>query len=334
MATQRNHQDNFATNLTSNQIAGVTTTPLNSIPSIAAPFSIALDATNINGKYEIVEVTSKTATHINHASTTYAHTTAEEVRMIVSAAELDEFAAKTDMSNTGWVSISATLTYSSADAPTYVCTTSTDMTGSIGVGCRIKLTHSASTKYFIVTAIDASTITLYGGTDYTLAATAITAPYFSNVKAPLGFPLDPTKWTQILTNATEYSQATPTQDTWYNLNAALSLVIPIGVWDVDYQTNVYSSDVGNATGSVHVTLSTANNSESNASFTCRQVVTGTVSVVTQNHSRRATVVLAAKATHYLNVLVADSGAVDSVRINVSLGGNTTNTVIRAISAYL
>lgn len=93
MATQRNHQNNFATNLTSNQIAGVTTTPLNSIPSVAAPFSIALDATNINGKYEIVEVTSKTATNINHAATTYAHTTAEEVRMVVGATELDEFAA-------------------------------------------------------------------------------------------------------------------------------------------------------------------------------------------------------------------------------------------------
>ncbi len=334
MATQRNHQDNFATNLTSNQIAGVTTTPLNSIPSIAAPFSIALDATNINGKYEIVEVTSKTATHINHASTTYAHTTAEEVRMIVSAAELDEFAAKTDMSNTGWVSISATLTYSSADAPTYVCTTSTDMTGSIGVGCRIKLTHSASTKYFIVTAIDASTITLYGGTDYTLAATAITAPYFSNVKAPLGFPVDPTKWTQTTTSVTEYSQATPVQDTWYNLNAALSLVVPIGAWRLEYFCDVYATDAGNVTGSIMTTLSTANNSESNTDFTCRQYVAGTVNSVITNQHRGATVVLAAKATNYLNVKCADGGAVDSVRINVSLGGDTTKTVIRAISAYL
>lgn len=84
-----NHQNNFATNLTSNQIAGVTTTPLNSIPSVAAPFYIALDATNTNGKYEVVYVTSKTATNINHAATTYAHTTAEEVRMVLPATEID-----------------------------------------------------------------------------------------------------------------------------------------------------------------------------------------------------------------------------------------------------
>lgn len=90
MAQAVNHQNNFATNLTSNTSAGVTTTPLNSIPTIDAPYYIALDATNINSKYEVVLVTSDTATNINHAATTYAHTTAEEVRMVVPAAELDE----------------------------------------------------------------------------------------------------------------------------------------------------------------------------------------------------------------------------------------------------
>lgn len=84
-----NHQNNFATNITSNTSAGATTTPLNSIPSISAPFYIALDATNINGHYEVVKVTSKTVTNINHAATTYAHTTAEEVRMIIPATEMD-----------------------------------------------------------------------------------------------------------------------------------------------------------------------------------------------------------------------------------------------------
>ena len=87
------HQNNFATNLTSNQIAGVTTTPLNSIPSVAAPFYLAFDATNLKSKYEVVYCTSKTATNVLHAATTYAHTTAEEVRMVVPAAEFDNFMA-------------------------------------------------------------------------------------------------------------------------------------------------------------------------------------------------------------------------------------------------
>lgn len=87
------HINNGGTNLTSNQIAGVTTTPINAVPSITVPFYMILDATNINGKYEEVEVTGKTATNVNHAATTYAHTTAEEVRFPFVATEADFFSA-------------------------------------------------------------------------------------------------------------------------------------------------------------------------------------------------------------------------------------------------
>jgi len=84
-----NHQNNFGTNLTSNTTAGDTTSPLNSIPTVDAPFYIAFDATNLNGNYEVLLCTSKTATNVNHAATANAHTTAEEVRMVVPAIEMD-----------------------------------------------------------------------------------------------------------------------------------------------------------------------------------------------------------------------------------------------------
>jgi hypothetical protein len=83
------HQNNFATNLASNTLAGATTTPLNSIPTVDAPYYIALDATNVNAHYEVIKVTSDTATNINHAATSYAHTTEEEVRMVLPAEELN-----------------------------------------------------------------------------------------------------------------------------------------------------------------------------------------------------------------------------------------------------
>lgn len=83
-----NFENNFGTALTSDQIAGVTTTPINAIPTVDAPYYIALDATNANGHYEVVYVTSDTATNINHAATTYAHTTAEEVRLVLPASYL------------------------------------------------------------------------------------------------------------------------------------------------------------------------------------------------------------------------------------------------------
>ncbi len=91
---QHFHINNAGTNLTSNQIAGVTTTPINAVPSISVPFYAVLDATNVNGHYEEVEVTSKTATNINHAATSFAHTTAEEVRFPFVATEADEFSSK------------------------------------------------------------------------------------------------------------------------------------------------------------------------------------------------------------------------------------------------
>ena len=82
------HQNNFSTNITSDTLAGVTTTPLNILPA-SAPTYLAFDATNINGKYEKVLVTSKTATNVNHAATSYPHTTAEVVRGILPSDELN-----------------------------------------------------------------------------------------------------------------------------------------------------------------------------------------------------------------------------------------------------
>lgn len=84
-----NHLDNFGTNLTSTTNASDTTSPVNSVPSIAAPFWVAFDATNINGHYERKLITSKTATNILHSALSYAHTTDEEVRIVNPAEEFD-----------------------------------------------------------------------------------------------------------------------------------------------------------------------------------------------------------------------------------------------------
>lgn len=188
--TRLYHQNNFATNVTSNQIAGVTTTPLNSIPSITAPFRIALDATNANGHYEVVTVTSKTATNINHAATTYAHTTDEEVRMVVDATEMDDISSNLYTLTTtgtsgadGWTSVSDTWTYASA-------TTITVPTGAASLykkGDKIKLTQT-TVKYFYVVSVADTVLTVTGGSDYTVANAAITSPYYSHQSSPIGFP--------------------------------------------------------------------------------------------------------------------------------------------------
>ena len=84
-----NHLDNFGTNLTSTTNASDTTSPVNSVPSIAAPFWVAFDATNVNSHYERKLITSKTATNILHSALSYDHTTDEEVRIVNPAEEFD-----------------------------------------------------------------------------------------------------------------------------------------------------------------------------------------------------------------------------------------------------
>ena len=167
--------------------------------------------------------------------------------------------------STGWQPTTATITYSSADSPTFVANTATDLTGLISVGMRLKLTQT-TVKYFIVTAITSTKITLYGGTDYTLANSTISNVYFSNVKAPLGFPLSPDKWSVKTVINTDIQQVSPTTNTWYNLGAK-NIALPIGVWHLYFKSFIspYRTTAGGL--SQLVTLSTANNSESNKNLT-------------------------------------------------------------------
>jgi hypothetical protein len=83
----------------------------------------------------------------------------------------------------GWNVLEATLTYASANT----INTSVDLTGILGVGDKLKLTQT-TVKYYYVIAITSSLITVAINTDYVVANAAITAPYYSHVESPFGFP--------------------------------------------------------------------------------------------------------------------------------------------------
>ena len=327
-----NHQNNFSTNLTSNQIAGVTTTPLDSIPTIEPDFYLAFDATNVNSHYEVVRVTSKTATNVNHAATSYAHTTDEEVRMVVPAEELDEIGS-------GWRSLTATIpTRASADDPTYVLTfAGVDLTSSVSVGMKIKWTQNSSVRYGFVTAISFSTdttLTLYGGTDYDVddtATYAISDVYFSSQKAPFGFPLDPDKWSVKTINTTNTNEVSPTAGAWYN-TGSISIDIPIGLWLTEYFVTVSIADGSDTWINMAVTLSTSDNSESDTEFT------GLVGGKDTNNAEHAirgiitrhkNISLTVKDTYYLINKTTESGITQ-----IQMLGANAPTIIRATIAYL
>jgi hypothetical protein len=236
----------------------------------------------------------------------------------------------------GWNAAGVTFTYASADSPTFTFTIAgVDLTTTYTPGTRIKLTQATGgTKYFIVTKVAFSTdttVTVYGGTDYTLNNEAITSPYYSRDKAPSGFPLNPEKWTLTFSDANYRSQAAPTNDTWYNVGTSL-LDIHIGSWRVLYQVSAqWRVDSADTLGVGVVTLSTANNSESDTSMSATWIFEGASANplnFTQVAFRERHLSLSAKATYYLNIKGQSSPG--------TLGylGSLAPTIIRAICAYL
>ena len=226
-----------------------------------------------------------------------------------------------------WKALGA-CTYEGADAPTYTFSLASDMTAILGVGMRIKLTDS-TVKYFIITAVGAysggkTIITVFGGTDYTLSGGAITSPFYSREKAPFGFPLNPAKWTVSLSDTSSLSQTSPTNTTWYNLGS-LTISIPIGVWNIDYQVCAYCEIASGGT-SMYSTLSTTNNGESDTDFTVVLYITGIKQALNEYKSKQ--LVIASKTSYYLNAKTADNATL------IRFFGSLSTTVIKAVSAYL
>ena len=228
----------------------------------------------------------------------------------------------------GWIA-GPTLTYASADAPTYTITCSGDYSAVITPGMRIKLTDS-TVKYFIVTKVSYSspytTITVYGGTDYTLSGGVISSPYYSMLKAPAGFPMDPAKWTVAVTDSTQRTQASPSSGTWYNIGS-ISISLPIGAWVVKYKC-IAQISVASAWIDMFVSLSTSNNSESNALLTDK-VYLNTLVEWGWNATMFANVVVTSKTVYYLIAKKTSSTA-----NNIEFRNEQSDAVITAICAYM
>jgi hypothetical protein len=214
------------------------------------------------------------------ATDDYYHLTAAQASGLTDAGNADDL--HTHEGADGWRTGTGAWSYSSADAPTFVISVNNDQTGIISVGMRIKLTQTTA-KYFIVTAVGAysggaTLITVYGGTDYTLANAAITTPYWSNVKVPFGFPISRAKWTVSLTDTTTRFQTSPTANTWYS-PGSLSISIPIGLWDVAAQIALGSSSSGAYVYcSTFFVLSEANNASTNGICECYFYVNSIIAI--------------------------------------------------------
>jgi len=237
-----------------------------------------------------------------------------------------------------WTAGTGVWSYSSADAPIFVISVNNDQTGIIGVGMKIKLTQGTD-KYFIVHAVGAfsggvTLLTVYGGTDFTLANSAIATPSWSSHEAPLGFNLNRDKWSVILFDTTNASIATPTHQVWLN-PGSLSIVAPIGAWNVSYSV-VHDLSITPSVAQVYAlrfSLSLSNSSESTPALTASNG--GTLPVMTGALARfmqiKSSIVLtvAAKTPLYLMSYWGSGTA-----LSVSFRGDLAPTRVQLVDAYL
>jgi hypothetical protein len=234
----------------------------------------------------------------------------------------------------GWIAAEA-WTYVSADGPTGVFNVAADVTGKYQAGARVKYTQSATVKYGIITKVGAfsggnTPITIYGGTDYTLANAAISATYYSLWKAPFGFNLDPVKWAETFTDTTIRTQTSPVSGTWYNVGSQ-QLDIPIGAWRVWYELHIEGAKSATTGCDVYTTLSTANNSESDTNFTAYQLfagASGSIRAEAPVH-KEGRVNLASKTTYFLNMKTGTASMAD-----IDLRNDLQKLVIKAECAYV
>jgi hypothetical protein len=233
-----------------------------------------------------------------------------------------------------WSATSVQPTLQSSDDPNYVLRFAANMTAILSVGKKIKYTQHGSVKYGIVVAVGAYTggntdVTVFHGTDYDAENTgtyAITLLNYSCALTPIGFPMNPDKWSVIFATSTTYqTQDSPTSDIWYN---ALSGAIPIGLWNIKLKvvSGAYRGTAGYC--GQKITLSTANNSESDSGFTSG-ANPGNMVQMFYIHAVEKVLELAAKTTYYLNFCTVSSSI-----SWVGIRGEVGTTICKAVCAYL
>lgn len=84
----------------------------------------------------------------------------------------------------GWEFVSEVLTYSNSTTVTIV----SGGTNRYQIGDKIRYKQGGSYKYGVVIGVTSTTLTIFGGSDFTIANSAITDVYVSRVQNPFGFP--------------------------------------------------------------------------------------------------------------------------------------------------
>lgn len=238
----------------------------------------------------------------------------------------------------GWNALNA-CTFVSTDNPTGVIDITGDCRSDLKEGMRLKFDNGGYTICAIVTYINPALQSgktrvtflheMGPGTNQALhlmVNSVITNPYYSTVKCPKGFPSEPDKWTITISDNQNRLTNSPTANTWYN---AISGYIHPGAWRINTFGVGYEARAASGSTDIQLTLSTANNSESNAAYSDATGISNAVAIKISLKPKTNILSLTAKALYYLNYLTTTAGI-----STVGLAGTSAPSSITAECAYL
>lgn len=237
----------------------------------------------------------------------------------------------------GWQDANITWTYASgAGTNVGTFTITGDYTAVYKESMPVKFTQTTVKYGWIVkdstVSSGTTTVTVYLGTDYTIANASISANYYGLPKQPgIGFPTDADKWTITLTYSSDGTQTSPVNGTWYNIDSQ-SITLLTGSWDVWGKVPLRVAR-SSSTVNANVTLSTANNSESDTDLGMSYYfgIGGSTSaedrVLVTIPKKKITVT--SSTPYYVNVMSSQSASAISI-----YGSTVKPMVIKARIAYL
>ena len=169
------------------------------------------------------------------------------------------------------------------DTWTYVSATSFKIAGKnvayrFPKGTKIKLVQSGSTKYFYVTAATFSTdttVTVTGGSDYTLAEAAISGQAYSYAAAPQDFPLGTSTFVPLTTplTSTDWDGDTKTTEDRAIVDLSAVFGVPDGVKAVLMTIQTKADEVNDY-------IRFGPSSTYNYTLACRTLAAGVINIVT------------------------------------------------------
>ncbi len=175
---------------------------------------------------------------------------------------------------------------------------------------------SSTLDYALVMAVDGTDVTVQVPEGCTIPTSGgISAVAYSTQSSPYGFVTDKGRWGVGTFAKADTFQASAVSGTWYSLNLTISM--PIGDWLMKWQGVAYASNsvVGPV---VFITLSTANNSESDSRYTARSSHTAANNSIMTTATKEAYVSVSAATTYYTNAKT-DTANTPTIGLYNSLG---------------